>query len=234
MGVIFFIIGCFLGSFYNVVALRGIKKESIIYPNSHCVICNHELGVKDLIPIISFLTLKGKCRYCGGQISKIYPIGEFFTGLSYMLLYIKFGISVDLIIQIILITMLIINSLIDIKVMEINVFTVYLASLLNLMLRVIFDVGNSLYYVLSGLGMFFLLFLLYKVFEGKMGGGDVKVYGAIGFSVGIVQSLTSIFYASIFAIIYFIIKVRDREKPIPFVPFIYLGVMVSYFIKWGV
>lgn len=76
---LYILLSLFIGSFLNVVALRVPNKESIIYPPSHCPVCQHRLTALDLIPVFSYIGLKGKCRYCGEKISIIYPFGELMT-----------------------------------------------------------------------------------------------------------------------------------------------------------
>ena len=86
-----FVFGIIIGSFLNVCIYRIPKEESIAYPPSHCGSCGHNLKVIDLVPIFSWLLLKGKCRYCGEKVSKQYPIVEGATGLLFVFLYLKFG-----------------------------------------------------------------------------------------------------------------------------------------------
>lgn len=86
-----FIIGLCIGSFLNVVILRGFSEESIILPPSHCTKCNHKLAWYDNIPVLSFLLLKGKCRYCNEKISIQYPIVELLTGIVFSILYYKYS-----------------------------------------------------------------------------------------------------------------------------------------------
>ena len=92
--ILFFIVGIIFGSFYNVVGYRVPKGESILYPSSHCTKCKHELKPYELVPIFSFLFLKGKCKKCGTKISWFYPIFEFLTGILFMLSYLIFTIKV--------------------------------------------------------------------------------------------------------------------------------------------
>ncbi|MBO1915012.1 prepilin peptidase, partial [Microvirga sp. 3-52] len=87
MGLLFFIYGIVFGSFFNVVGLRVPKKESIVSPPSHCTNCNRKLGVLDLVPVFSYIFLKGKCRGCQTKISFIYPFMEFATGVLFALAY---------------------------------------------------------------------------------------------------------------------------------------------------
>ena len=81
-----FVVGCCIGSFLNVVALRLQKEEDFIRGHSHCVECLHELIWKDLIPVLSWIWLRGKCRYCGRNISPRYWIVEVVSGCMFMLM----------------------------------------------------------------------------------------------------------------------------------------------------
>ena len=81
-----FVVGCCIGSFLNVVTLRLQKEENFIRGHSHCVECLHELSWKDLIPVLSWMWLRGKCRYCGRNISPRYWIVEVASGLMFMLM----------------------------------------------------------------------------------------------------------------------------------------------------
>ena len=87
IGLFIFVIGTVLGSFYNVVGWRLPRGESIVSPPSHCPNCNHKLKILDLIPILSYVFQKGKCRYCHQKIAWYYPIFEFLCGLVFLLCY---------------------------------------------------------------------------------------------------------------------------------------------------
>ena len=81
-----FVVGCCIGSFLNVVALRLQREEDFIRGHSHCVECLHELSWKDLIPVLSWIWLRGKCRYCGRNISPRYWVVEVVSGCMFMLM----------------------------------------------------------------------------------------------------------------------------------------------------
>jgi prepilin peptidase len=81
-----FVIGCCIGSFLNVVALRLEREEDFIRGHSHCVECLHELSWKDLIPVLSWIWIRGKCRYCGRDISPRYWVVEVVSGCMFMLM----------------------------------------------------------------------------------------------------------------------------------------------------
>src|SRR6056297_2557116 len=92
---IIFITGLIIGSFFNVVIYRLPRGESVITPPSHCPSCNKRLKAVDLIPVLSYIIYRGKCRYCGAKISLQYPSVELLTAILYLLTYIKFGFSLE-------------------------------------------------------------------------------------------------------------------------------------------
>ena len=107
--IVLFIFGITLGSFYNVVGYRIPKGESIIYPSSHCTNCNHKLKWYELIPVFSFLFLRGKCSKCHQKISWFYTIFEFLTGILFVISYIIFKNNIlDFLVALTFISMIII------------------------------------------------------------------------------------------------------------------------------
>lgn len=111
-----FITGACIGSFLNVVALRAISKESIIFPASKCPTCNTPIKWYDNIPIISyFLTFKGKCRNCGCKVSIQYPIVEAFTAILFVAVFLIFGLSIKTILLLIWLCTAIVITITDIK-----------------------------------------------------------------------------------------------------------------------
>jgi len=113
-GVLIFILGTVLGSFYNVCIYRLPLEMSVAYPPSRCSSCNHRLNYLDMIPIFSYFMLRGKCRYCKVKISPRYAIVELLTGLLFLLTYMQIGLKVELIFFLIFISFLIIITFIDI------------------------------------------------------------------------------------------------------------------------
>ncbi len=92
--VLVVVLGICVGSFLNVVALRSLKEESWIFKPSYCPHCETRLGILDLIPIISYLILQGKCKSCSKSISWQYPVVEAFTGLMFFLVFSAFGLTI--------------------------------------------------------------------------------------------------------------------------------------------
>jgi leader peptidase (prepilin peptidase)/N-methyltransferase len=88
-----FFVGCCMGSFYNVCIYRLPRKESLIWPRSHCTSCGHTLGIPDLVPVISYLALKGRCRYCRSAVPIRYMVVEIICGIMFTVLFHFFYIS---------------------------------------------------------------------------------------------------------------------------------------------
>lgn len=111
------IVGTILGSFFNVVGLRVPKKESIITPPSHCPSCGHTLSTIDLIPVLSYGLLRGKCRVCGVRISPIYALIEAATALLFAFATWEIGLKWELLVALLFISLLMIISVSDIAYM---------------------------------------------------------------------------------------------------------------------
>ncbi|WP_134700014.1 A24 family peptidase [Ammoniphilus sp. YIM 78166] len=225
----------FLSSFLNVVAIRIPIGESIIFPPSHCVKCNHKLGPLDLIPILSYVFLKGKCRYCGIKISPIYPLGEMFTTILLIFTYNKIGLSQELLVGIPLMMLLATITISDLlyKIIpdKVNAFFFIYFFLLHLFYGPL-PFFDYLLGVLAGGGLLLFISILSR---GGMGGGDIKLMAVVGMAIGWKLTLLSFLVASliggIVGGILLAMKLVKRKEPIPFGPFLALGIVLSYF--WG-
>lgn len=233
--MLFFIYGIVFGSFLNVVGLRVPKKESIVAPPSHCTTCNRKLAPLDLIPVFSYLLLRGKCRGCGAKISLIYPFVEFVTGVLFTLAYAMLGFSVELVVALIFITLLVIITVSDIAYMLIpnKVLLPFTIALLGLrILSPLTPWWDSLLGAVIGFGV---LLLIGVVSKGGMGGGDIKLFFVIGLVLGTLQTLLTLFLAAMVGTIVGMIilkrKGQGRKTPIPFGPSIAAAAIIAYF--WG-
>ena len=227
--IFIFVLGLLTGSFLNVCIYRIPLKQSIIFPPSHCTDCNTELKPADLIPVLSYLFYKGKCRYCKAPISVQYPFIELLTGIVYLLLFIKFDFSIDFIFFSILCSLLIIISGIDYEhqiipdgiVLSILVIAIIYKLITHFYLRLPVYWLDSIAGLLIG-GGFLLLVAL--VSNGGMGGGDVKLMGVLGFWLGwrltITAMLLSFMLGAIISVPLLIFKIRGKKDAIPFGPFI--------------
>lgn len=236
--IMFFIIGTVFGSFYNVVGYRIPKGESILYPSSHCPKCNHKLKPMELIPILSFLFLGGKCKNCGEKISWFYPIFEFASGILFALCFVVFGYSLECLFYIVFISMLLIIIISDYQTMIIpdSVLIVSLGILIiiKFFMSSIEVVGMSL---LAGVGAFIFMLLL-KLFgdflfkKESMGGGDIKLMAIYGFVLGFPMSIVSVFLAAIIGLPISLLVLKSKKNhEIPFGPFLAISAIVIVLLK---
>lgn len=231
-----FVIGTIFGSFYNVVAYRLPKGESIIYPSSHCPNCNHKLTPLELIPILSYVLQKGQCVNCKQKISIFYPISEIICGLLFVICYLSFGISLNLIIALTFTSLLIIVILSDYYYMIIEDSVLIVFSLL-LIIEIYFISGiDVLLHSLLNALIAFIIMLVLKLFgdfifkRESMGGGDIKLMAVFGLIIGWELSIITIFLSSFIAlpISVFIIK-TDKNHEIPYGPFLSIAALILYF-----
>ena len=159
--LLFFVVGTIFGSFYNVVGYRIPKGQSLLYPPSHCTNCNHRLSALELIPVLSFLLLGGKCKNCKAKISWFYPIFEFASGILFALSYAVFGLSLDCLLSIVFISMLLIIIISDYQTMTIPDSVLIFFSVLIIIIKffmVGFDgIGQC---ILNAICAFTFMFLL--------------------------------------------------------------------------
>lgn len=236
MYLIIFILGIVIGSFLNVCICRIPRDESIAFPASHCTYCSTSLSWQDLIPIFSFLSLKGKCRYCGERISPQYPIVELLNGLFYLFTYYAFGLSFDFLFYSLIISILIIISFIDYYhqiipdrlILTILVLAIIYKSYTFAIYRTSIIVYDSILGFLIG-GLLFLLIAI--ISKGAMGGGDIKLIASLGFILGWKKTILNILLAfiigALISIILLITKKKGRKDAIPFGPFINLAFLIT-------
>lgn len=237
--IIFFILGTVLGSFYNVVGYRLPKGESIIKPkHSYCPNCNHKLGKLELIPVISYLIQKGKCRSCKGKIALFYPLIETLTGLLFSVCYYSFGLGYELVIALTLVSLFVIVIVSDIKYLIIpDEVTLISALIIIAALLIGTTLKTTFMHILSGLAMFLSMYLImllgnYLFKKESLGGADVKLMFIVGLVVHPLVGFFVIFVASAIALpISLILLQINNEKVIPFGPFIMLAVIMFYFLK---
>lgn len=183
---IFFIIlmGLIFGSFLNAWALRTIKNESIHKGRSKCPQCNHQLSWRDLVPVLSWLILKGCCRYCHQKISWQYPVVEVVTALLFLGLYVKFGLSLNFFVASLVSSFLVLIFLTDARAYVIPDIFVILGIIAALGVQ--FFLATSLTAVLMGALIGGGFFLLQYLFFGEewVGIGDSSVGVLVGMLVG--------------------------------------------------
>ena len=227
-----FIVGLILGSFYNVCIYRIPKEESIAFPPSHCTNCNTRLKPVDLIPVFSYIFLKGKCRYCNDKISPRYALVELFTGIVFLGLYLKYGLTFEFIKYAVLVSFLIVIGMIDYDTTDVYFITTLSAMLVGAIFVVVeFFLGGNItsfiYGALLGGGAITLIILLTK----GMGWGDVEICFLAGLYIGLANTvfmlLLSFIIGGIMGVALIAAKVKSRKDYIPFGPFIALSAIVT-------
>ena len=236
--ICFFLLGSALGSFYNVLGLRIVKHESIIKPRSHCEKCGHVLKWYEMIPILSYIFLNGRCRNCKTKLSWLYLFSEVFCGLLFAISYYSFGFSYNLLIALIISSLLIIVTVSDLTYMIIPDRFIIISSVLILIIKLIgYGPKELLYSILSGIISFGVMYLImqfgsFLFKKEKMGGADVKLMFTVGICLEPLLSLIVIIIASVVALpISLILLVKEKEHAIPFGPFILIGLLVVFFTK---
>ncbi|GGK15937.1 type 4 prepilin-like proteins leader peptide-processing enzyme [Caldalkalibacillus thermarum] len=224
--------GLLMGSFYNVVAYRLLKGESVVWPPSRCPQCQTRLSWLELIPFLSYLWLGGRCRHCLAPISWLYPFGELVTALSFYLVYVRFGLSGEFLVGLLLSSMLVLAMLTDLRATLILDKITFPLLVLLLLVRLWYGPEPWWWYVLGGLSLFGLLLVIAVLSRGGMGMGDVKLSGAIGLALGPCLGLFSLVLASfagtLAGVVLLALGRLKRRQPIPFAPFIWIGTLMAY------
>lgn len=248
----FFLFGLIFGSFYNVVGYRVSKKESLLFPSSHCPKCNHELAWYELIPVLSYIIQLGKCRNCKVKISPFYMIFELITGILFLLSYLVFGLSIKTIIAIFFSSILVIITVSDLIYFIIEDIVLIIGGILLLIVLFIFfgitDLGFNFLLAFKGLGISilsglipFIIMLIIKLFgdfifkKESMGGGDIKLMFIFGLVLGPINAVATIFLASFIAlpVSLIILKLKNSHE-IPFGPFLSLGALILFFTQFDI
>lgn len=225
--LIIFIFGLIIGSFLNVCISRLPKGESVVFPSSRCEACNTRLRFFDLVPVASFLLLKGKCRYCGFKLSWRYPGVEIITGILFVLIYLTRDWNARLISDFFWTSLLLVISFIDMDYYRIPDSLILIGLGAGLIFQIFIpslSLSESILGFITGGGILFLFALISR---GGMGGGDIKLGALAGVFLGWKLVILSLFLAALFAsatgLFLIVTKRKSRKDPIPFGPFLSLG-----------
>jgi leader peptidase (prepilin peptidase)/N-methyltransferase len=233
-----FLFGLLVGSFLNVCAYRLPRKQSVVWPASHCPHCATSIKVYDNLPVLSYLLLKGQCRTCRTPISARYPIVEMGNAVGYMLIVWHFGLEWSSVVYATLFSALLVITCIDCS-HQIIPDRITLPGIMVgfVSASIILPVGwlNSLLGILMGGGLLWLLAWVSPYIFGKegMGGGDIKFLAMIGAFLGWKPTLLTILVGAVFGSIVglclILLQVIRRDQYLPFGPFLALGAVVSMF-----
>lgn len=232
--IIYLIFGLIVGSFLNVLIFRVPRGESIVLPPSHCFHCGHRLALWDLIPVLSFIFLKGCCRYCQARISWRYPVVELLTAGLTLLVWDRFGLNVHGLIMAVFVYALIVIAFIDLDHQIIpNVITIPMI-LIGLVFRS--WQGEWIDAVLGGLVGGGILFLIVWIYPKGMGMGDVKYLTMAGVFLNWPGAVYSLFLGSFLGVLVILPlmlvgKIR-RNEPFSFGPFLVAGTLAMTFLPY--
>lgn len=233
LGVVIFLYGIVIGSFCNVCIYRIPAKENIVKIRSHCMGCGYQLKWYDLVPLVSYAALGGKCRKCGQRLSVQYPLIEALNGVLYIVVFIVNGMNADSILYCLLTSALLVLSVIDFRTYEIpfgiNLFILALG-LIHLGLHL--DEWAELTIGFFAVSIF--LYILYLVSGGRaIGGGDIKLMAVCGLVLGWKRILLGFLLGCVLGSVIHIVrmKVSKEGHVLAMGPYLAAGVWIA--LLWG-
>ena len=256
-----FVVGLTIGSFLNVCIHRLPKGESIVHPRSRCPHCGRMIVAYDNIPVLSYLWLRGRCRHCRSRISPFYPLIELLTGLTFLLVYHRWGISPPAVKAVLLASALIVLIFTDLRERLLPdritfpgiaagfLFALWLpledgtAALLLRLLggtdlpAVLLSVADALLGALLGAGLLFALGeIWYRLRHVEaMGLGDVKMMAMVGLFLGIKLTVLTLLLGSLLGSLlgglFMLLAGKDTRYELPFGTFLGVAALIALF--WG-
>ncbi len=237
--ILIFIIGCAFGSFINMLTYRLPKGKRISTGRSHCDYCHKTLQIIDLIPVLSYILLSGRCRHCKKKLSYLYPVVEVVSGIGFVLIYkyqLFFPLSatfLSLIYLWLVLSFLLTIVVTDLTSMIVPDKVVIWLITLSLAYQTMFARGDLVNHLLAAVGSSLFMFFLHIITRGRgMGLGDVKFAFFMGLFLGI-PSVIVAFYLSfltgaLVAVILLICGLVKFKQRIPFAPFLVLSTATTY------
>lgn len=232
--LIIFILGLVFGSFYLVVGLRRPLNKGIVKHDSECDNCQVKLKWYELIPVISFVIQRGKCRSCQTKISSLNIIIELLTGFLFLVGYLLYGIRYEFFVFLIISSLFVIILVSDLKYLIILDGPLIIFSIIYIILTYYyFDIILVLQKLAMGITMFTIMYLIKLLGDTlfkreSLGGGDIKFAFLIGLIIGARLGLVSLVIASVIALPFAIVLSRKKEKEIPFGPFLSLSLIIVF------
>lgn len=245
--------GLITGSFLNVCIHRMPLEQSVVHPGSHCPQCQKPIRWYDNIPVLSFILLGGRCRWCKARISFRYVIVELLTALVFVALFLRWGLSIQFLVYLCFLSCLIVATFVDIQHRiipdEVSVGGM-LAGLLLSGLRGLHSLpggydlaplADSFLGALAGGGVIYATGALFDLVYFKllkkppiqgetssMGGGDVKLLAMIGAFLGWQKALITFFIAPLFGVVVGVVNlVTKKDHTIAYGPFLALAAVVA-------
>ena len=237
-----FILGATVGSFLNVCIHRLPREESIVWPSSRCPLCHKAIRWYDNIPIVSVVLLKGRCRWCQGKISLRYLVIELLTAISFLWIWLHFGLTIQTLVAAVLFSLLLIATVVDLEHQiipdEVSLGGLGAGIVLSTLIPSLQDETvwfrgfvQSLIGALVGGAVIYATGVIGKLIFRKeaMGGGDVKLLAMLGALLGWKKVLFVYLVAPFFALpVGLFVKFAKRTEIIPFGPFLSLAGWIAF------
>lgn len=221
--------GVIIGSFLNVCIYRIPEKESVVVVRSHCMSCGKQLKWYDLVPLVSFLVLRGKCRYCKAKLSWQYPAVEALNGILYGIIVIANGFNAVSVLYCLATSALLALAVIDWRTYEIppsfNIFIGILG-----IIRLALDFTHWQDYIIGCVSVSGFLLAILLITKGRgMGGGDVKLMAAAGLLLGWKLIILSLGLGCVLGSVIHIVlmRVQNKDRMLAFGPYLSLGIYIS-------
>ncbi len=227
------VFGLLIGSFLNVCIYRIPKHENITTTRSHCTSCGNVIRWYDLVPVISFLLLRGKCRNCGAKLSIQYPIIELLNGSLYGLIFATLGLNLKSVLTMAVSSTLIVIAVIDWRTYEIpfglNVFLACIG-----LISMFAEYDKWLDHVIGMVCVSGFLLVLYFATKGRgIGGGDIKLMAASGLFLGWRSCILAFVIGCILGSIIHLIRMKmsGEDHVLAFGPYLAVGIFIA--CMWG-
>ncbi len=246
---IYFIFGVCVGSFLNVCIYRLPKEESLIKSNSHCMSCGTPILRRDLVPIISWCCLKGKCRACGAKISPRYTVVEALNGIGWLIIAINqdmmgSGTGFKAILYSLVFSALVVVFFMDWDTQMISTYVVIFIAVLGVIkfllgleaINLVFNSSSLHHYIIGAFAASVPLLLIALISkERAMGMGDVYLMAAAGLFLGVHRIVAALFIGVVLgAIGGLILKRINGESKFAFGPWLSLGIFISMLWGWDI
>lgn len=230
--IIIFLYGIVIGSFLNVCIYRIPGKENIV-SRSHCMSCGRKLHWYDMVPIFSYVFLKGRCRQCGAKISIQYPLIEALNGVLYVIVFMANGFSFSSVLYCLMTSALIVITVVDERTYQIPVTFNLFLGLIGIIMTV-YDWRHIISHLVGMLCVSLFLYALYYFSSGKaIGGGDIKLMAVAGLILGWKNIILAFVLGCILGSVIHTIRMKMSKKNnmLAMGPYLSAGVFIA--ALWG-
>lgn len=224
--------GLLVGSFLNVVIYRLPLGQGLVKTNSHCFSCGSQINWYDNIPLVSYALLRGRCRVCKSKISIQYPLVEALNSILWILIYVRYQLSIETLIYCIMTSVLLALAVIDLKTFEIpRVFNIILV-IIGLVYTCI-DYNNFINHLVGLVCVSGVLFILWFISAGRwIGFGDVLLMASTGIIVGWQSVIVGFYIGCVLVVLIYlpIMKILNLKNKFAFGPYLSAGIYISIFV----